>query len=178
MTTYHFALSCVVILLGTLLSHSQGLHLMSSPLLRDAEALEDAAAVLLGLDGDSMLVKKRAGTWYSPRLGRRDRRSVDELETDQDEVAEFLKDAPWALVPIKGGKRQTLTLTPRLGRDSSEEEEQDASSLMEQRSPPFAPRLGRRLVPFAPRLGRDQVYRPRLGRSTAPAATPGNNKQH
>jgi hypothetical protein len=81
------------------------------------------------------------------------------------------------LILLTGSKRQTGAFIPRLGRDSKEDEDPDA---MEQRSPPFAPRLGRRLVPFRPRMGRDRlpydVYSPRLGRSVQPSQPQGKKE--
>ncbi|PNF21014.1 hypothetical protein B7P43_G09490, partial [Cryptotermes secundus] len=147
-------------------------------------------AILLGLDGardDGPMVKKSDpqvyGMWFGPRLGRRERRSVDEILDDAgdgrvEEVLQLLKETPWVLVPLKGNKRQTGSFIPRLGRDSKEEEEDPDA--MEQRSPPFAPRLGRRLVPFRPRMGRDRlpydVYSPRLGRSVQPSQPQGKKE--
>ncbi|XP_048511478.1 PBAN-type neuropeptides-like [Athalia rosae] len=105
--------------------------------------------------------------WFGPRLGRR-RRSDEKLDIDPDEtnaIADVINGAPWALVSIPAGKRHALQVfTPRLGRELGEDfgyssltggqggSQDDA----EQRSPPFAPRLGRRL-PFipSPRLGRE-----------------------
>jgi hypothetical protein len=70
------------------------------------DPLEDA--ILLGLDGtgdDTLMVKKSdpeiSGMWFGPRLGRRDRRSADEMQDDL-EVVEVLRETPWALVPVKG----------------------------------------------------------------------------
>ncbi|XP_069680408.1 PBAN-type neuropeptides-like [Periplaneta americana] len=166
--------SSIVWFLVAVLSSCQGFRLSSS-LFRDNDPFEDA--ILLGLDGtgEGLVVKRSEsevpGMWFGPRLGRREKRSADEAQEDSDgskveEIVELLRETPWALVPLKGGKRHTAGFIPRLGRDSNEDDEPD---YMEQRSPPFAPRLGRRLVPFRPRLGRDHlphdVYSPRLGRS-------------
>lgn len=77
-----------------------------------ADPLEDA--LLLGLEGagdDALVVKKGdpevTGMWFGPRLGRRDKRSADEMPEDitdgrVEEVLELLKDTPWALVPLRG----------------------------------------------------------------------------
>lgn len=62
---------------------------------------------------------------------------------------------------VSEGKRHTVNFTPRLGRESGEEAEpsgggserwmqemdyaMNAGDLMAQRSPPFAPRLGRKI---------------------------------
>ena len=48
-----------------------------------------------------------AGMWFGPRLGRRDRRSADEMLDDVaddrvGEALEFLKEAGWTLVPVRG----------------------------------------------------------------------------
>jgi hypothetical protein len=71
-------------------------------------------AILLGLDGageDAPMVKKSDpqvyGMWFGPRLGRRERRSADELLDDAgdsrvEEVLQLLKETPWVLVPLKG----------------------------------------------------------------------------
>ncbi|XP_015600657.1 PBAN-type neuropeptides [Cephus cinctus] len=106
--------------------------------------------------------------WFGPRLGRR-RRSDEKSEADVDEInaiAEALNAAPWALVSIPEGKRHAMQVfTPRLGRELAEDyllynslngaAQGGSQDDVEQRSPPFAPRLGRRL-PFmpSPRLGR------------------------
>ncbi|PSN55348.1 hypothetical protein C0J52_01844 [Blattella germanica] len=147
---------------------------ISSSLFREADPFEDAIMVDLDGNREALMVKRSqpaetSGLWFGPRLGRRDKRSIDDTldggdSSKEEEIVELLRETPWALVPLKGGKRQT-SFIPRLGRDSSEEDELD----LEQRSPPFAPRLGRRLVPFKPRMGRDHIpqdiYSPRLGRS-------------
>ncbi|XP_046748649.1 PBAN-type neuropeptides-like [Diprion similis] len=105
--------------------------------------------------------------WFGPRLGRR-RRSDERLDMDPEEtnaIADVINGAPWALVSIPGGKRHALQVfTPRLGRELGENygfnslsgDQGGNQDDIEQRSPPFAPRLGRRL-PFAPspRLGRE-----------------------
>jgi hypothetical protein len=71
-------------------------------------------AILLGLDGagdDAQMVKKSDpqvyGMWFGPRLGRRERRSADEMLDDVgdsrvEEVLQLLKETPWVLVPLKG----------------------------------------------------------------------------
>jgi hypothetical protein len=71
-------------------------------------------AILLGLDGvgdDAPMVKKSDpqvyGMWFGPRLGRRERRSADEILDDAgdsrvEEVLQLLKETPWVLVPLKG----------------------------------------------------------------------------
>jgi hypothetical protein len=77
-----------------------------------ADPLEDA--ILLGIEGaaDEPLMVKRGdpevtSMWFGPRLGRRDKRSLDEMLLDEvadnkvEEVLELLKDTPWALVPLK-----------------------------------------------------------------------------
>ncbi|KAL1131930.1 hypothetical protein AAG570_011541 [Ranatra chinensis] len=81
------------------------------------------------------------------------RRPPDYEEEKQDEpFVELFKQAPWALIQLKG-KRQSFT--PRLGRDTQDEEMGFSKT---SRSPPFAPRLGRRqkatVLPFSPRIGR------------------------
>jgi hypothetical protein len=48
-----------------------------------------------------------AGMWFGPRLGRRDRRSADETPDDVadsrvEEMLEFLREAGWTLVPVRG----------------------------------------------------------------------------
>jgi hypothetical protein len=65
------------------------------------------------------------------------------------------------------GKRHVVNFTPRLGRESGEEfvssaaedrwlqDPEMSGEMLSQRSPPFAPRLGRHLSPFSPRLGRE-----------------------
>ncbi|KDR07140.1 PBAN-type neuropeptides-like [Zootermopsis nevadensis] len=168
-TQQHLIHTIVLLCLVVALASCDGFRLSSDP-------LEDG--LLLGLEGlgDDPLAAKRGepevtGMWFGPRLGRREKRSVDDFPEDVadirvEEVMELLKDTPWALLPLRGGKRHIEGFVPRLGRDSNEDEDAD---MMEQRSPPFAPRLGRRLVPFRPRMGRDRlphdVYSPRLGRS-------------
>lgn len=77
-----------------------------------ADPIDDA--ILLGLEGVrdyAPMVKKSDpqvyGMWFGPRLGRRERRSVDEMLDDAgdsrvEEVLQLLKETPWALVPLKG----------------------------------------------------------------------------
>ncbi|KAJ8955529.1 hypothetical protein NQ318_001358 [Aromia moschata] len=58
-------------------------------------------------------------------------------------------------------KDTALNYTPRLGRDSGEEiDDSNNGDFISQRSPPFAPRLGRHLSPYSPRLGRELVIEP------------------
>nr|WGH73127.1 pheromone biosynthesis activating neuropeptide DH-PBAN [Cephalcia chuxiongica] len=127
-----------------------------------------------GLCSGTSCVKRSTATgisgamWFGPRLGRR-RRSDERAETVSDEtnaISDVLSGAPWALVSLPDGKRRAMKVfTPRLGRESGEEylvynafngAEGGIQDDVEQRSPPFAPRLGRHL-PFlpSPRLGRE-----------------------
>lgn len=102
------------------------------------------------------------GMWFGPRLGRRPKRN---LSPDQlARLIDLIEDAPWVLFSTNGNdmlsesKRHTANFTPRLGRESAEDSMgaaapdrwlsaaavgDSAADLMSQRSPPFAPRLGR-----------------------------------
>ena len=85
---------------------------LSSQLFREADPFEDA--VLVGIDGnrDTLMVKRAdpagtSGMWFGPRLGKRDKRSVDEIDLgdvskEDDEVIELLRETPWAIIPIRG----------------------------------------------------------------------------
>nr|XP_015835247.1 PREDICTED: PBAN-type neuropeptides isoform X3 [Tribolium castaneum] len=96
--------------------------------------------------------------WFGPRLGRKKRNS------------NALQDVPWAIIAVNDlleGKRHVVNFTPRLGRESGEEfvnnapedrwlqNHETSGEMLYQRSPPFAPRLGRHSSPFSPRLGRE-----------------------
>ncbi|XP_076179419.1 pheromone biosynthesis-activating neuropeptide isoform X2 [Ptiloglossa arizonensis] len=106
-----------------------------------------------------------SGMWFGPRLGRRRRADGKfELDPDIEAIANILDGGRWALVTVPGGeKRQSTQFTPRLGRDSGEDnfsyrfpKDREELYAEEQIFPPlFAPRLGRRL-PWtpSPRLGR------------------------
>lgn len=75
-----------------------------------ADPLDDA----IGFDragDDTLMVQKGdtevAGLWFGPRLGRRDRRSADELQDDVadgrvEEIVDLLKEGGWTLVPVTG----------------------------------------------------------------------------
>lgn len=77
-----------------------------------ADPIDDA--ILLGLDGarDAIRMVKKSdpqvyGMWFGPRLGRRDRRSANDMMGDAgdsraEEVLQLLKETPWVLVPLKG----------------------------------------------------------------------------
>ncbi|KAF5281450.1 hypothetical protein FQR65_LT14684 [Abscondita terminalis] len=76
---------------------------------------------------------------------------------------EALQEPPWTVLTFNEGKRHTVNFTPRLGRESGEEENENwlrdselSRELLTQRSPPFAPRLGKRMNTyyFDPRLGK------------------------
>lgn len=124
--------------------------------LLDEEATEAAAARRASQSAQS------PGMWFGPRLGRRPKRN---LSPDQlARLVDMMEDAPWVLLAANGnellteGKRHTVNFTPRLGRESAEDAAgvlppdrwltaavvgDSAADLMSQRSPPFAPRLGR-----------------------------------
>ncbi|XP_017786058.1 PREDICTED: PBAN-type neuropeptides-like [Nicrophorus vespilloides] len=129
---------------------------------------------------DSYSKRKMSALWFGPRLGRKKRNpSSDELlkntNLDREQLVallEMLQESPWAVVALNEGKRHNkMNFTPRLGRESGEDlagstnpnvganrwiqDTEINGDLMSQRSPPFAPRLGRRVVPFSPRLGRE-----------------------
>ncbi|KAJ9601018.1 hypothetical protein L9F63_000856, partial [Diploptera punctata] len=104
------------------LSVTHGFRLSSS-LFRETDPFEDT--ILVGLDGnrDALMVKRSdpaetAGMWFGPRLGRRDKRSVDEIDfsdgSKEEELVEILRETPWAIIPLRGSKRQT-NFTPRFG---------------------------------------------------------------
>ncbi|KAF2885624.1 hypothetical protein ILUMI_20566 [Ignelater luminosus] len=119
-------------------------------------------------------VRRKPGVWLTPRVGRK-KRSASPYEENNYRTPSFdreqleslmdtVQEPPWTLVTINEGKRHTVNFTPRLGRESGEENEPDSwlhdtdlnRELMSQRSPPFAPRLGRRMNTyyFDPRLGK------------------------
>ncbi|RZF43903.1 hypothetical protein LSTR_LSTR007239 [Laodelphax striatellus] len=117
---------------------------------------------------DASLYAKREAMWFGPRLGRNKRTQYDITMTTggvadnnlltYDTILDLLRDSNWALIPVTSADSSDKVLEPswlsRLGRTEDDEEAMEAS-----RSPPFAPRLGRRRhlvsVPrFAPRLGR------------------------
>jgi hypothetical protein len=87
-----------------------------------ADPLEEA--LLLGLEGerDEPLVTKKSdpdmsAMWFGPRLGRREKRSADEVQEDVidgrlEEVLELLKDNPWTLVPLRGRCREWRSERP------------------------------------------------------------------
>lgn len=52
--------------------------------------------------GSKRTVQSSAGTWFGPRLGRRQRRSVAMEEDLGAELADVLQGAAWALVPLNG----------------------------------------------------------------------------
>uniref|UniRef100_A0A6P7GIB7 PBAN-type neuropeptides-like n=1 Tax=Diabrotica virgifera virgifera TaxID=50390 RepID=A0A6P7GIB7_DIAVI len=113
--------------------------------------------------------------WFSPRLGRKKRNLKDEgyrpTEQEQQELLEAFEDSPLALVAINGNDRlicknvqgKRSSFIPRLGRNVEEDlssndkwlETENSAEYVIQRSPPFAPRLGRRFNPYFPRLGRE-----------------------
>ncbi|KAK4871861.1 hypothetical protein RN001_015985 [Aquatica leii] len=117
-------------------------------------------------------VNKKPNTVLSSNIQRKKRNSnYDDAFTisspvEKEQMEAFLKalqEPPWTLFTFNEGKRHTVNFTPRLGRESSEEENEDwfpdsevRKELMFQRSPPFAPRLGKRLNTyyFDPRLGK------------------------
>ncbi|CAG9855538.1 unnamed protein product [Phyllotreta striolata] len=130
------------------------------------------------LDGGKMKDEEESkipSVWFSPRLGRRKRTLKDDpykpTEQELQDLLEAFEESPLALVAINGndklvcknvqGKRSSFV--PRLGRNvedevANEKWSQDSDNSAEyviQRSPPFAPRLGRRVSPYSPRLGRD-----------------------
>ena len=89
-----------------------GLSVQVSGIRLSADPLDDA--ILQGFDrteDNALMVKKGdtevAGLWFGPRLGRRDRRSADEMQDDVadgkvEEMLELLKEAGWTLVPVRG----------------------------------------------------------------------------
>ncbi|KAF4532860.1 hypothetical protein B566_EDAN001463 [Ephemera danica] len=131
----------------TLLLLASSLALLASPT-SGARLSPEAVAAWLEESGlEPQQVGRRSSSsesgslWFGPRLGRR-RRSPPEDEE--------------ALLSYPSGKRQTLTFTPRLGREMDESE-----LTVGLRTPPFSPRLGRgNGLPFSPRLGRQQQQAP------------------
>ncbi|GLV43106.1 hypothetical protein CBL_14216 [Carabus blaptoides fortunei] len=102
-----------------------------------------------------------SGLWFGPRMGRRLKRNMKEANSagsynNKDQlnfITDLLQSEPWSIIATNEGNRQ-MNLTPRLGRASDEEirdrwlQENDvsmASGDIMARSPPFAPRLGRRM---------------------------------
>lgn len=58
---------------------------------------------------DAMNLIKRKYLWFGPRLGRRKRtlppqdyESQFDTNSNDESVIEFIKESPWALVPLKG----------------------------------------------------------------------------
>ncbi|KAK9758775.1 Pheromone biosynthesis activating neuropeptide (PBAN) [Popillia japonica] len=114
--------------------------------------------------------KQSSPLWFGPRLGRKKRNQhlddFDEfLSADCEQVEDYIRSIPWSMVEKcslnedKRDKPKSKQFSPRLGRESSEDmfgwsQNPDILTL---RSPPFAPRLGRRVLPFTPRLGRETV---------------------
>ncbi|XP_075234763.1 PBAN-type neuropeptides-like [Lycorma delicatula] len=137
---------CVQALLLFLLVCSSGISGDVSP---------DQSSDDTSLDVDSSTYNKRQYMWFGPRLGRNKRNpSYDDIllkdEKMDDSIMDLIKESPWALVPLRGSDRNILSFTPRLGRTNDDDQTMEAS-----RSPPFAPRLGRRRhIQFSPRLGR------------------------
>lgn len=138
-------------------------------------------------------IRRKPSMWLTSRVSRKKRSASPyeenyrspSLDREQSEsLMDTVQEPPWTLVTINGrnfkvfcflynksklrfvpeGKRHTVNFTPRLGRESGEENELDTwlhdtdlnRELMSQRSPPFAPRLGRRMNTyyFDPRLGK------------------------
>ncbi|XP_056645980.1 PBAN-type neuropeptides-like [Diorhabda sublineata] len=118
---------------------------------------------------------KVPSVWFSPRLGRKKRTLGEDgykmSEQEQQELFTALEESPFTLVAVNGNDKlicknlqgKSSSYTPRLGRNVEEDNvnnekwrETDISSeYLIQRSPPFAPRLGKRFVSYSPRLGRD-----------------------
>ncbi|XP_065166501.1 PBAN-type neuropeptides-like [Atheta coriaria] len=136
-----------------------------------SEAHEDASL-------DFAPKKKYGQLWFGPRLGRRKRTpegyKTSGIERQQLEaLIDLIHDSPWAIVAVNGNenKRYDVNFVPRLGRESGEDvlvsglpnmggerllqDPEFVGEVMSQRSPPFAPRLGKRVLPFSPRLGRE-----------------------
>ncbi|CAH1153685.1 unnamed protein product [Phaedon cochleariae] len=118
---------------------------------------------------------------FTSRLGRKKRNSKEETynkpsEQELAELVEAYEDSPLALIAVNGndklvcknikGKRSSFT--PRLGRNIDDDlsgvsgnekwlqDDDNSAEYVIQRSPPFAPRLGKRMSTlYAPRLGRD-----------------------
>nr|QHB80567.1 pyrokinin [Carabus violaceus] len=100
------------------------------------------------------------GLWFGPRMGRRLKRNLKSNSAgsynNKDQlnyITDLLQGEPWSIIARNEGKRQ-MNLTPRLARESDEEtgdrwlQENDVSmdsGDVMARSPPFAPRLGRRM---------------------------------
>nr|BAO00974.1 pyrokinin [Nilaparvata lugens] len=115
---------------------------------------------------DSSLYAKRQSMWFGPRLGRNKRTQYDItlgagndnslLPSPHENILDLLRDSNWAIIPVTSGDSSEPSWVSRLGRTEDDEEAMEAS-----RSPPFAPRLGRRRhlvsAQFAPRLGRTYV---------------------
>lgn len=106
--------------------------------------------------------------WFGPRLGRRKRNDNEDhynyLNAEQiQNILEAIEQSPYTIVILNPTKRHTVNFAPRLGRDSGEDDNnewvQESDLLdknMNERSPPFAPRLGKRLIPFAQHLSREK----------------------
>lgn len=71
--------------------------------------VEDPSDLFTGLS------KREAAksVWFGPRLGKRDKRSL-ESKAEANEalnLAELLKDAPWALIALKGKNMDILIIS-------------------------------------------------------------------
>ncbi|KAF5302333.1 hypothetical protein FQA39_LY10372 [Lamprigera yunnana] len=82
-----------------------------------------------------------------------DYKIVTPLNKEQFEAfVEALQGSPWTDYTFNGGKRHALGFTPRLGRDTGKEEDEERF----RKSTPYSPRLGKRFSNyyFDPRLGK------------------------
>ncbi|KAJ8918695.1 hypothetical protein NQ315_015015 [Exocentrus adspersus] len=109
---------------------------------------------------------------FSPRLGRKKRNLKDDsfIPSEQElaDLWELLESSPAAVVTINGNDKfvcrniqGTYLQLHQLGRNMEElpgngKWLQDSLPIeIEERSPVFDPRLGKRLSPYSPRLGRE-----------------------
>ncbi|CAH0547449.1 unnamed protein product [Brassicogethes aeneus] len=115
---------------------------------------------------DKRKYDEKAPLWFGPRMGRRKRNPNESyykyLETDEiNSILDAIQESPYAIVVLNPAKRHTVNYQPRLGRDSGEEndewlQEDLFEKRMNERSPPFAPRLGKRNAPMPQPMDREK----------------------
>ncbi|KAF7271670.1 PBAN-type neuropeptides-like [Rhynchophorus ferrugineus] len=108
---------------------------------------------------------KESSMLFRPKIHRKKRLEKQDVEKliellETLESQGLVEDYPWTLTTVEESndldkRSHTHNFTPRLGRNLEESHLSDDEGVIE-RSPPFSPRLGRRLKnQYSPRLGRD-----------------------